>query len=143
MADEFRLEDKDMKFDDLTESQAAMALRLEQFGDFALANARWGQMAETLKADAARRPWFVFARQRVHDLEPQKQLPKDAKARTEMVAGALLRSRELVKDKSVVEAQRRNARNVLRDVRDLYAGETGDLGTLVDEAKTLLEQYPG
>ena len=109
---------------------------------FALASVRWGQLAENLKADSARRPWFVFARQRLRELEPRKQIPKDAKARAELIDERMKQPRETIKDKAVFEADRRRARNLFRDVRDLYAGETGDIGPLVEEARKLIEQYP-
>ena len=34
----------------------------------------------------------------------------------------------------------KQARNLCRDIRDAYAGESGDLGKLVDEARTLADK---
>jgi hypothetical protein len=41
-----------------------------------------------------------------------------------------------------IPARKRDGRNLLRDIRDLYPGEMGDVGKLVDQAKKLLADNP-
>jgi hypothetical protein len=140
LEDEFRLDDKDPVFTDDLQQRVVNAHRAEQLGDFALAHDRWNQIAKTLEGDKERRPEFVLARARVKDLEGKKSAPKDAAERAALIGKVIERARPLLKDQ--IPARRRDARNLLRDVRDLYAGETGPIADLVAEAKKLLADHP-
>lgn len=143
IAEEFRLEDKDIKFENDIEQRANIALRLEEWGDFALARERWSQLAETLSGNHEQRAWFVFAKHRWHLLEAKKAVPKDAAERAKKLGDRLAFARPwLTTMMAETPAQRRDARNILRDIRDLYSGETGDIGRIVAEAEKLLKDHP-
>jgi hypothetical protein len=136
--EEFRLEDKDVKFEDEMDNRVVAAHRLEEFRDFALARDRWNQIAEALKGVEDRRPYYVLARARARDLESKKDQPKDAAERAALIRSVLERAKQLLAERGI-PARQRDGRNLLRDIRDLYAGDTGDIARLVDEAKKLLE----
>src|SRR5207247_257100 len=123
--EDFQLEDKDAKFDDDLETKVVAAVRLEKFGDMNLAHTRWLQIAENLKGFEDRRPVFIMARGRVHELDANKGQPKDAAERTALITKEVTRAKALLQSSSYVD--KRTARNILRDVRDLYAGESGDI----------------
>src|SRR5262249_16136263 len=59
--EQFRLEDKDIRFDSDLDQRIVTAIRLDQFKDFSLAHDRWAQIAETVKGDQDRRRLFVYA----------------------------------------------------------------------------------
>ncbi|WP_020473143.1 serine/threonine protein kinase [Zavarzinella formosa] len=135
--DKFRLDDKDIVLDNEDEAKAAAPLRLEQFGDPTLARDRWQQLRDLLASDADRRPWYLLAIGRCHELEQAKQ-PKDSAERALLIAGKIALAKPLLVDG--VPARRRDGRNILRDVRDLYAGESGEIGKMVAEAKKLITE---
>ena len=138
--DKFRLEDKDAAFDNDEETKAAAALRLEQFGDAPLARDRWGQLRDVLKSDVERRPWYLLAASRYRDLEVAKG-PKSAAERAQLLAMKVAAAKTLLQyDGNDKLAKHREGRNILRDVRDLYAGEGGDIAKLVAEAKKLIAE---
>jgi len=133
---DFRAEDKDVRFgDDLTDGVAA-AIRLEQFRDFSRAYDRWNEMAKSLEGNKDRRADFVMARGKVRELEGKKDQPKDAAERAKLVGERLAVAKALLADE--LPAQKQKGRNILRDIRDLYRSEAGDVGKLVDEANRLL-----
>jgi hypothetical protein len=138
--DKFRLEDKDIVLDNEDEAKASAALRLELFGDLTLARERWQQLRDLMKGDAERRQWFLLAVARARELESKKD-PKDSAERASLVGNRLQQALPLLKDP--VEARRRDGRNILRDIRDLYAGETGDIAKLVTQAKKVLSESAG
>ena len=73
--EEFRVDDKDVRPRRDLDRQVATPLRLEQFGDFALAHTRWAQTRESRsRATGDRRPLAVNARGRVRDLEAKQGL---------------------------------------------------------------------
>jgi eukaryotic-like serine/threonine-protein kinase len=134
---EFRVEDKDIRFgDDLTDNIAA-AIRLEQFMDSARAYERWDLIAKSLELDKNRRSDFVMARGRVRDLEGNKDKPRDASERINLLAARMKIAKELLAME--VPARKQDGRNILRDIRDLYQGEVGEIGKFVDEAKNRLQ----
>ena len=133
--DKFRLEDRDIAIDNEEEARAVGALRLEQFGDLTLARERWQQARDLLKSDPDRRSWYLLAVGRARELESKKE-PKDATERAMLVRSRFALALPLLKE--TVEARRRDGRNILRDIRDLYSGETGDIGKLVADAKKIL-----
>jgi serine/threonine-protein kinase len=138
--EDFQLEDKDAVFDDELERRVVAAIRLERFNDFNLAHTRWSQIAELLKGEKDRRAVFVMARGRAHDLAGKKGQPKDAAERAAHITKELTRAKGLLQSSSYVD--KRTARNIFRDVRDLYAGEGEDIRKLVDESKKLLADNP-
>jgi serine/threonine-protein kinase len=140
LEDEFRLDDKDVRFDDELENRVIGAIRLEQLHDFNLAHARWSQIAESLKGADDRRPAFVMSRGRAKSLEPRKNQPKDAAERAALIAKKIGDARNLLA--MSVPARKTEGRNLLRDIRDLYSGETGEIGKLVEQASQLLAQNP-
>ena len=133
---DFRAEDKDVRFGDDLADRVANLLRLEQFGDFYLAHERWDLLAKSLEGDKARRADFVMARGKAHGLDGRKDQPKDTAARIKLINDKLAAAKELLTNE--LPARKQDGRNILRDIRDLYAGETGDLGKLVDDANRLL-----
>ena len=135
---DFRAEDKDPKFEDF-QMKIVNAIRLEQFGDTALAFDRWNQIAETLKGDAERRPEYVVVRSRVHALEG-KRVPKDPADRIKLIQGKINDAKAFLAMEVI--AQKKKGRNLLRDIRDLYQGESGEIAKLVTEANRLLAEYP-
>ncbi|HEX3147056.1 MAG TPA: serine/threonine-protein kinase [Gemmataceae bacterium] len=135
---EFRAEDKDPRFDDF-QMRVVNAMRLEQLGDNALAYERWNQIAETLKGDGERRGEYVIVRSRVRALEGNRK-PGDVAGRVELIDKAITQAKALLA--LDVVAQKKKGRNLLRDIRDVYQGETGVVGKKVAEAKALLAQYP-
>ncbi|HKB04802.1 MAG TPA: serine/threonine-protein kinase [Gemmataceae bacterium] len=135
--EEFRLEDKDARFEDDTEKEVVAALRLQELGDFARAQARWSHVAETLQGAADRRPYYVYAKGRVRDLDAKKEVPNGDEQRADLIRKTLDRAKLLIKE--TTPARQRDGRNLLRDIRDLYAGDQGEVGQLVNEAKKLLE----
>jgi hypothetical protein len=90
-----------------------------------------------LKADAERRPWYLLAVSRVRELETRK-VPKDSAERVQLIAAKIATAKTLLVEE--IPAKRRDGRNILRDIRDLYAGESGDIGRQVAEAKTLIKE---
>jgi hypothetical protein len=133
---DFRAEDKDVRFgDDLTDG-VATAIRFEQFRDFARARDRWSAIAQSVEGNKDRRAEFVLARGQVRALEGKKDQPKDAAERTKLVAERLAAAKALLAND--LPAQQQNGRNILRDIRDLYQGETGGIDKMVDEANRLL-----
>lgn len=133
---DFRAEDKDVRFgDDLTD-RVASALRFERLGDYARAHDRWTQIAKELEGNKDRRADFVMARGKVRDSDGKKDQPKDAAERLRLVNGYMAGAKQLLNDP--VPARKQDGRNRLRDIRDLYQGETGDLGKVVEEATKLL-----
>jgi len=138
--EDFRLDDKDAVFDDEVERRVVSAIRLEELKDFSLAYNRWSQLAENLKGEKDRRVVFVLARGRAHELAGKKGEPKDTAARAVLIAGEISRAKDQLKTNNTVK--KRDARNKLRDIRDLYTGETGEIAKLISEAKTLLSENP-
>jgi serine/threonine-protein kinase len=135
-----RLDDADLRFPDESDNRVAAALRFEGLRDFSLAYLRWREIAESLKGNEEVRPSFVVARNRVQLLESKKGEPKDATERAKLIADLIARARMNLA--MSLPARQRDGRNLLRDIRDLYAGETGEIGKLVDEAKRLLADNP-
>ena len=133
---EFRLEDKDPKFDEATD-RFVLALRAEQFGDTAQAHERWSQMAKELEGNRDRRADFVMARGKAKELEGKKDTPKDADERAKLIAGKIAEAKGYLAME--LPAQKRRGRNILRDIRDLYPGQTGPVERLVKEAQKLLD----
>ena len=138
--EEFRLEDRDVRFEREMDQRVADAVRLEQLGDFSLAHDRWRQIAERLKPSQDTRAAYVLAQARVRDLDSKKDQPKDDAERAALIGRVLEAARRLLADS--VPARQRDGRNLLRDVRDLYQGAKGDVGRLVDEARKLLGEGP-
>jgi serine/threonine-protein kinase len=137
---DFRMEDKDPRFgDDLTD-RVATAIRLEQFQDFNRAHERWGQIATDLEGNKDRRADYVMARGKARDLEGKRDQPKDAAGRLKIITDRLAAAEALLAND--LPARRQDGRNILRDIRDLYQGERGDLGTVVDKANKLLAARP-
>jgi eukaryotic-like serine/threonine-protein kinase len=130
-----RRDDKDVRLDEL-DRQVSIPVRLERLGDFALAHTRWAQLVDNLKGESERRPLVVYARGRGRELEGKRSAPKDATER------ATLLNRKIVEAKTLLAgeeyAQKRDGRFILREIRDLYPGETGEVGKVVEEAKRLL-----
>jgi eukaryotic-like serine/threonine-protein kinase len=138
LEEEFRLEDKDARFEDETEKDVVASLRLQERGDFAGAHARWMHVAETLQGAADKRPYYVYAKGRVRELEPRKDVPKGPEERVALIRKTLDGAKLLLKE--VTPARQRDGRNLLRDIRDLYAGDTVvEIGKLVEEARKLLD----
>jgi hypothetical protein len=137
--DKMRLDDVDAKFDDELDTRVIAAIRLEQLGDYSLARDRWDQIAKTLKGDQKRRPAFVLACGKTKDLESSKT-PKDAAERAVLISKTIDKAKGLLANP--IPARKRDGRNLLRDIRDLYAGDGGDIGKLVDQAKKLLADNP-
>ena len=135
-----RLDDVDVRFEDDGQTRVVNALRLEELGDLALAKDRWEQIAKTLKGDKARRSAFVFSAAKAKELDRKRSAIKDPPERTKLIANAIARAQSLLA--MSLPAQKRDGRNLLRDIRDLYAGETGEIGKLVDQAKSLLAANP-
>jgi hypothetical protein len=135
-----RMEDKDVRFGDELTDRVATAIRFEQFRDFARAHDRWSQIATSLEGNKDRRTDFVMARGKVRDLEGKRDQPKDAAERTKLVAEWLGVAKTLLANE--LPAQQQNGRNVLRDIRDLYQGETGGIDKMVEEANKLLANRP-
>jgi eukaryotic-like serine/threonine-protein kinase len=137
---DFRIEDKDPKFGDETTDRYALAVRADQFKDFAQAYERWSRMAKELEGSKERRADFVFARWKARELEGNKDKPKDAEERAKRIADEIARAKGLLT--MDVYARKRDGRNILRDIRDLYQGEMGAVGRLVKEAQKLLDDNP-
>jgi hypothetical protein len=138
--EDFRLDDKDAAFEDELERRVVAAVRLEELKDFSLAYSRWSQLADAIKDEKDRRAVFVMARGRVHDLAGKKGEPKDTAARAALISREISRAKEQLHTNNTVK--KRDARNRLRDIRDLYAGETKEIASLVSEAKALLAENP-
>lgn len=134
-----RLDDVDFTATDDLEIWMLAGVRLEALGDFSHAHDRWEQIAKTLKGDQKRRAEFVLAAGRAKALETKKE-PKDASERATLISATIARAQKLLADS--IPARKRDGRNLLRDIRDLYAGETGDIAKLVDQAKRLLASNP-
>lgn len=132
---DMRLDDKDVVFEDDLDKKVLAGIRLERLGDFALAHTRWSQLAETLKGDAARRSLVVFAKGRMRELEPKRQQPKDSAERAKLLRKVLDDAGKLPHE---TFAEKAKVRAIYRDVRDLYAGETGEVSQVVEAAKKLL-----
>jgi serine/threonine-protein kinase len=136
---EYQLDDVDARFAE--EEVAVMnAVRLKSFGDFTLARDRWNQIAKTLEGDQDRRPLYVLARGMAKDLDKSSAFPKDAAERAGLINKKFADARALLAME--LPARKRDGRNILRDIRDLYAGEKDDIGKFVDEAKRLLRDNP-
>ncbi len=138
--DAYRLDDVDSRFEDELQSRVIAAIRLEQLGDYALAQDRWEQIAKTLKGSQEQRAEFVLASGKIKELDPKKNQPKDTAARAKLIADKIGQAKGLLA--MSIPARKRDGRNLLRDIRDLYAGESGDIGKLVEQAKMLLAENP-
>ncbi len=139
--EKFRQDDTDPIFDDDVKARVAIAIRIEELQDFALAKDRWNQVAENLKGDAAKRPDYVLSRGHAHRLQNHVATLKDAPERQKLITLHLANAKSLLANS--LPAKQTNGRNLLRDIRDAYAGERGAIGNLVEEAKSLLAKNPG
>lgn len=135
--DKFKLQDIDITIEAVNDQKAAMAFRLEAFEDFTLARERWQQFRDSIKGDHPQRAWYVLTNHRIRELEGKKS-PKDSAERVQLISTKMTIAKPFLNN--MVEARRRDARNVLRDIRDMYAGETGDIAKLVAEAKKLIAE---
>jgi hypothetical protein len=115
-------------------------VRLEQLKDYNLAYGRWTQIAENIKGADGRRALFVLVRGRAHGLESSKTQPKDGAERAKLISVVIADAQRLLAES--LPASKRKGRNLLRDIRDLYAGDSGDIGKLVEQAKRLLADNP-
>jgi serine/threonine-protein kinase len=136
LEDDFRMKDEDARFEEL-DNRVVAAARFEAIGDFDYAHGRWKQIATNLEGSEESRPLFVLAKVRARDLEKKREQPKDAAERAKLIGDLIARAKSLLAMN--IPARHVDGRNLLREVRDLYAGETGDIGRLVDEAKRLLD----
>jgi serine/threonine protein kinase len=137
---QFRWEDKDIKLDDDLENRIATGFRLESLGDYSLARTRWIQLKDFLKSDAEKRSAYILASRRVRELESKKEEPKDSAARAVLLEARIKAAQVGLKDSEFVK--RRDARSILRDIRDLYTGESGPIANLVTVASKLLADNP-
>ena len=80
--------------------------------------------------------WFLLASGRERELAPQTKPKTDE--RPALVKGKLEEAINLGKSGDRVLA--RNARNLCRDIRDLYKDEGGDVRRSVAEAEKLLDE---
>ena len=92
-----RLDDVDPRFEDELQSRVIEAIRLEQLGDFSLAQDRWEQIAKTLKGNQDRRAEFVLASGKAKDLESNNDQPKDAAARATLIASTIARAKAIAR----------------------------------------------
>ncbi len=136
-----RLGDRENTFADDFEKQAADALRFEEYGDFARAFERWTRLRDQTKSDLERRSYKLLAASRAKDLLGKKNAP-DSAERLKIVTDLIEAQRLPSKDTEAELATRRNARFVLREIGELYANESGDLGKVIDGAKKLLADSP-
>ena len=79
-------------------------------------------------------------RDQAKEIEADKDKPKDAAGRAALIAGKIEQAKSLLAMTNL--ARKRDGRNILRDIRDLYAGEADRVGELAEAAKKLLVDNP-
>jgi predicted Ser/Thr protein kinase len=133
-------DDRDVKVEGDIEARAAEALRYERFNDPARAYDRWAALVKVLKGNAEQRNWYLLAGKKSRELDPNNPKPD---ARKKMIDERLTEA-----EANFPEAKRRDdrvlarkARNICREVRDLYAADDA-LKDEVAKAKALLEKNP-
>ncbi|MEZ6138986.1 MAG: protein kinase [Zavarzinella sp.] len=134
-----QLEDKDFAAESELEAMVLYPIRLEKLGDFTMAKQRWSTLRQSSEGDIQTRPWVIYAAARLKELDAKTE-PKDTPARVAMIEEKLkLLLPNLTNESAAV---RRDTRAVLREIRDMYASETGDLGKQVDAIKAQLAKHP-
>lgn len=139
--EKFRLDDADPKFEDDVKTRVVTAIRIEELKDYALAKERWSQIAKILEGDPAKRPDYVLSRGHVRRLEGVVAMKKEVPERPRLIADHLVIAKGLLVNS--LHAKQTEGRNLLRDIRDAYTGEMGEIGKLVEEAKVLLTKNSG
>jgi len=137
---EWPYEDRDLKIDNELEARAIEALRYEKFGDFARAHDRWDRFSKDIKGKNDQRIWYFLAGKKTREL--------DSKNPTAEVRKQKVRERLQKAEETFPEAARRNdrimardARNICRDLRDLYANDDS-VKDEVKQARALLDANP-
>jgi serine/threonine-protein kinase len=129
------IEEAEQKFADLTEVRAADAQRLERLGDLFTARERWAKLKEDLIKVLDDRPWFLVAAWRLREISVHKEKlkPEDREPLLRQKLDEV--PKLLAHDNSAV---RRDGRNLLRAIRDLYRNEVAGLKKYADEAERML-----
>jgi predicted Ser/Thr protein kinase len=132
--------DREFTVDDPAEAAATEAFRLQKFGDPARACERWKRTAKDLKDKSGERSWYLLAGKKWRELEANRMTNEErkshiqerlAKAASDFSAGAQANDRILA----------RTARNLCRDIRDLYAADEL-FKEEVSKARELLDKNP-
>ena len=130
----------DRKFDSSFEGDSSLALRCEILTDWLSARDRWKRIKEDLAKKPEHRVWFLLAAYHQREIEGRKdQLNADNRE-------ILLKS---ILEKAILEAtgeenpvRKRDGRNLLRDLRDLYANDIESLRKMAEKAKEVLLKLP-
>ena len=120
------------------EAQAVKAIRLEGFGDLAMARTLWQTLKERFEKDMEQRPWFLLAAKRLQALKMSTAAAgkEESNSRRQRVKGLLGEARRLAAEKRPLESQQ--ARLICADIIDLYhdSSEPG-LKELIEQAQRL------
>lgn len=130
----------DRKFADPTEKEVSLLIRCERLGDYLTAKERWRKLREALEKKPEERKWFLVAGYRHREIEAQKDT-FTSEQRLKLLHDKLQKAALDAKDEAPVI--RRNARNVLRDIRDIYSTETEALRKIAKQAEEMLINLQG
>ena len=138
--EELQYQDRDLKVDDEFEARVIEAMRYEAFGDQARAYGRWERLVKELKGKNEQRSWYLLAGKKSRELDRGRP---SADERKKKIEDSLKKAEDAFPEAARREDKimARNARNICRDIRDLYASEEL-LKNEVQKARTLLEKNP-
>lgn len=138
--EDLQYQDRDLKVDDELEARAVEAMRFEAIGDSSRAHDRWERFAKDLKSKSDQRIWYLLAGKKSRELDVRKPTPEERKKKVD----DLLTNAEGMFPEAIRldnKALPRVARNICRDIRDLYASDDA-LKAEVQKATALLIMNP-
>lgn len=133
--------DRDVKIDDELRARAIEATRLEVFGDQARAYDRWEKISKEFRSKPEQRVWYLLAGKKVRALDAKKPSADERKKMVEEVLKKAEVDFAEALNQPTNRVLPRIARNLCRDIRDLYSSDIA-LKAEVDQAKALLAKYP-
>ena len=124
------------------EKLAVDAVRFEEYQDPRRALQRWEEVRKQTERDLSRRDWFLLAAGKVRELKdrlPEEDPEQELRDRLAQIDKALALARAWKDESGGVP--RRNARNICRDLRDLYSGDPSpEVAQKAKEAEALLAE---
>jgi serine/threonine-protein kinase len=131
-------DEKERKFSDDIEKEVSLILRCEALGDWMTARDRWQKLRDSLaKKSDAPRVWLLFSAYRFREIDGLKKAFTSEERMTHLQQKIDQAQLELTDSQPVI---RRNARNLLRDIRDIYSDEIQSLRKVAGVAEELLKK---
>ena len=136
------VDEKRREISDEAERLGVEALRFEKLGDPWRARSRWEGVRTVAGTDPEKRGWVLLAGKKGRELnEELKGQPRDAEGekRVEMLESTMAKAETMRQSTDL--AQKRDARNIWRDIRDLYDGDADkQTQPFVKQANAALKQ---